>query len=89
MKTRKERKQLENFLKNLRKEKKKEPTPKKVKQKIVYNHEGSFYEKGTNMKELARNVINEYKALQERKEALKRNTMTGEEYLRGRNKNKI
>lgn len=89
MKTRQERKQLEDFLKKLRKEKKKKPTSKKVKKKIIYNHEGSFYEKGTNMKELARNVINEYKALQEQKEAFKRNTMSGEEYLRGRNKNKI
>ena len=89
MKTRKERRQLENFLKNLRKEKNKKPPAKKVKQKIVYQHEGSFYKKGTNMRELAQNVINEYKLIQERKEALKRNTMSGEEYLRGKNKNKI
>lgn len=88
MKTREERKQLQIFLKKIKKNKNKKPKIQKVKQEVIYTYKDGFYPKGTDMKELAQNVINEHKDIQEREEALRRNTMSGEEYLRGKRKRK-
>ena len=88
MKTREERKQLQVFLKKIKKNKNKKPKIQKVKQEIIYTYKDGFYPKGTDMKELAQNVINEYKDIQEREKTLRRNTMSGEEYLRGKSKGK-
>ena len=88
-KSTKDKKKLQVFLKNLKKQKNKKPQIEKVKQEVIYTYENGFYPKGTDMSELARNFINEYKLLHEKKEALKRNTMSGEEYLRGKHKNTL
>ena len=89
MRSRKDKKKLQVFLKNLKKQQNKKPQIQKVKQEVIYTYKNGFYPKGTDMSELSRNFINEYKLLQEKKEALKRNTMSGEEYLRVRRKNKL
>jgi len=87
VKTREKKKQLHVYLKKLR-NKKTKPKIRKVKQEVIYTHQNGFYPKGTDMKELAQNVINEYKAIREREEALKTNTMSGEEYLKCKRKRK-
>ena len=44
---------------------------------------GNYYPKGTNMKELAYNLIQEYKNKLNKNKWIKNNTLSGEEFLRG------
>tara|TARA_R110000851_G_scaffold296023_2_gene451065 strand:- start:15023 stop:15325 length:303 start_codon:yes stop_codon:yes gene_type:complete len=70
-------------LKNIMKEKLKKGRIKN-KQKPIYKiYKGQHFPEGTDMKELGRFVVEEYKNIINKKNWEKYNTITGEDFLRG------
>ena len=70
-------------LKNIMKEKSKRERLK-YKEKPTYKiYNDYYYPEGTDMKEISRHVIKEYKNILKKKKWEKDNTITGEEFLRG------